>query len=340
MLFMKPRVVVFYGGEAHHADTSRQSGSWLCQYIPKSEYDVTPVQVTHDGLWKVPLGHLPKTGNVARAMDMLAEATPAQDPKEAIHKLLHRPIDSIITTLRGRGGDDGAMHSFADILQLPIKGSGARASKLAYNKDHFAHAISNIAPTPYSQIIKKQTDLYEIGEILRTFFSLPFFIKPVHGAGSHGIMHIKTQQELDSAIQAIHESNDDSLVQEQRHGDELSVTVYKNKQGKLFSLPPSIVTPKNSFFDYTTKQSGHDNLFFHDHDRHNAIIHQAQSIARDVYDSLGCDGIATIDMVANNGSIDVLDLNTIPTFTSGTPIIHQLRHAGMHPENLIQELLK
>lgn len=337
---MKPRVVVFYGGDAAHAETSRTSGTWMCQYIPKSEYDVTPVQVTPDGLWKVPLGSLPKTGNVTRAMNMLADATPAQDPKDAIHRLLNRPVDSLVTLMRGHGGDDGAMHNLADMLHLPIMGSGASTSRLAHNKHHFAHAISDIAPTPYSHILKKQTPQEEIGDALRSLFIIPFFIKPVHGDGSHSIIHVRSKEDLERAIQTIHNADDDSLVQEQRYGDEVSVTVYKDKKGKIASLPASIVTPKNSsFFDYGIKQSGHDNLFYHDHDSRSNSIHQAQVIARNVYESLGCDGIATIDMIADNGSMDVLELNTIPTFTAGTPIVHQLRHAGMHPELLLRNLL-
>lgn len=337
---MKPRVVVFYGGDAAHAETSRTSGAWMCQYIPKSQYDVTPVHVTADGMWKVPLGSLPKVGSVNRAMDMLAQATTAQDPKQAIHTLLNRPVDSLITLMRGRGGDDGAMHSFAELMNLPIMGSNAQSSKLAHNKHHFAHAISDIAPTPYSHIIKRQTPHEEIQDALQSFFSFPFFVKPVHGAGSHNIIHVRSQEDLERAIQSIHDAHDDSLVQEQRYGDEVSVTVYKDKKGNVSSLPTSIVTPKNSsFFNYDVKQTGHDNLFYHDHDTNSSIIHQAQAIARDVYESLGCDGIATIDMIAENGSIDVLELNTIPTFTPGTPIIHQLRYAGMHPELFLQNLL-
>ncbi len=337
---MKPRVVVFYGGDAEHANSSRESGAWICRYIPKSEYDVTPVAVTPDGLWKVPLGSLPKIGNSKRAMDMLAEATPAQDPTQAFDRLLNRPIDSIITVLRGRGGDDGSMHSFGELMHLPVTGSNAHASKLAHNKHHFAHAISDIAPTPYSQVIKKQTPKYDIGTTLRSFFTIPFFIKPVHGAGSHDVMHVRSQQDLEQAIQHIHESLDDSLIQEQRNGDEISITVYRTKNGNITSLPASIVTPRNSsFFNYDTKQTGHDNLFYHNHDEYSSIIRQAETIARDVYESLGCNGIATVDMIADNGAVDVLELNTIPTFTSGTPIIHQLRHAGMHPEVFLKNLL-
>ncbi|MEO6077253.1 MAG: ATP-grasp domain-containing protein [Candidatus Andersenbacteria bacterium] len=339
---MKPRIVVMYGGDDAHSATSKSSGAWISQHIPKSEYDVTPVHITHDGLWSVPLGNLPKVGSVARAMDMLRDATPAQDPKKALDRLLNRNVDSIITTIRGRGGDDGAMHSLAELLHINIAGSNSHVSKIAHNKHHFNHAISDVAPTPYSEIIKKNTSAYDIGTTLRQFSpsSSPFFIKPVHGAGSHGIMHVKSQADLDQAIAYINASGEDMLVQEQKNGDELSITLYKNKNGKVASLPASIVTPRDaSFFNYKTKQSGHDNLFYHNHEQHSPVINQAQEIARDVYESLGCDGIVTIDMIADNGAFDVLDLNTIPTFTPGTPIVHQLRHAGMHPEALLRTLL-
>ena len=90
---MRPRIVVFTGGQEEHAKLSRESGTWMCQYIPRSQYDVVPVEVTEDGMWKGPVGSLPKGGDIARTIEMLFKATAPQEPAKALEKLLSKPVD-------------------------------------------------------------------------------------------------------------------------------------------------------------------------------------------------------------------------------------------------------
>lgn len=334
---MRPRIVVFMGGEAQHANTSSQSGTWVCQYIPRSQYDVTPVHVTHDGKWKVPLGTLPKTGHVGRTLDMLFSATPPQEPNKTLERLFTRPVDSIITLLRGKGGDDGALHAWGDMLKIPVMGSGHATSQIASDKHRFSHIVRDIAPVPYSRLLRHTMQPEEIADELRGEFMPPFFIKPVAGAGSHGIIHVQSERDISTATRALQKNPQDVVLQEQLPGSELTVTVYPNSKGLLATLPPTIVTPKGaSFFDYHSKQREHGAHFHSVHESDTSVIQQAQEIARDVYMSLGCSGVATVDMVANGNVIDVLELNTIPTFHPGSPIHHQLQTAGMHPEEFVR----
>ncbi len=336
---MRPRIVVFMGGQAEHANTSHESGSWVCQYIPRSKYDVTPVSVTHDGQWKVPMGSLPKSGDTARTIDMLFAATAPQDPKKAMERVLHKPVDSIITLMRGKGGDDGAMHALGDVLGIRVAGSGHHTSQRAYNKHHFAHAVSDIVPTPYAKIVR-HTDLQEdLAEDIWSEFIPPFFIKPVHGSGSHGVIRIMQLEELQQALANAQEEKRDILVQEYRPGLELSVTIYSDRSGALRALPPTVITPKlASFYDYHEKQRNAGAQFHNVHATDSFLTQQAQAIAQEVYESMDCKGIATVDMIAHDGAVDVLELNTIPSFHTSSPIHHQLRQASMHPEQLLHSL--
>lgn len=337
---MRPRIVVFTGGQEEHANTSRESGTWMCQYIPRSKYDVTPVEVTHNGEWKVPMGTLPKGGDIARTMEMLFKATTPQDPKKALERLLNKPVDSIITLMRGKGGDDGAMHSMGNLLGIRVAGSGHHAMNATFNKHRFAHAVSHVTPTPYSRLIQHVETMEDTARNIWSEFITPFFVKPLYGAGSHGIIRVENFSDLEHAITTAKQAKKDVLVQEYRPGLELSVTVYLDQKGAMHALPPTIITPKtSSFYDYHGKQRGTGAHFHSIHESDATLAEQAEAIAQEVYESLGCSGIATIDMIANDGAIDVLELNTIPTFHTGSPIHHQIKQAGIHPENLITSLL-
>lgn len=324
------------GGQEEHAHTSSQSGSWMCQYIPRSKYDVTPVSVTHNGKWKVPLGTLPSSGNVARTLDMLTSVTPAQEPSEAIHRLFTRPVDSIITLLRGRGGDDGALHAMGDMLNVRVAGSNYHTSQLASHKGRFSHALRDIAPGPYTRHIPHTMATEELEDELRAEHTPPFFIKPAMGAGSHGVIHVQNNADLTHALKACKKQPYDMVIQEALPGMELAVTVFSDASGKISTLPPTIITPKGaSFYDYHSKRRDGGAHFHSVHESDKFIIQQAQEIARDVYEGLHCKGIATIDMIADGNTIDVLELNTIPSFHTASPIHHQLKAAGMHPEQLV-----
>ena len=337
---MKPRIVVFMGGQEEHRSTSSQSGTWLCQYVPRTKYDVVPVEVTHNGQWKVPVGTLPRSGNVARTMEMLSKATTPQDPKKALERLLSKPVDSIITLMRGRGGDDGAMHNMGDMLGIRVAGSPHTTSQNTFNKHRFAQAISHIAPTPHSELVRHDEELAEMEENIWNEFIPPFFVKPLHGAGSHGIVRVEKFRDLREAIMNAKQNKHDMLVQEFMPGLELSVTLYTDKKHALHVLPPTIITPKSaSFYDYHGKQHTEGAHFHPVAEEDSSITAQAQAIAREVYESLHCNGVVTVDMIANDGVIDVLELNTIPSFHTGSPIHHQLRQGGVHPEQLLDGLL-
>lgn len=334
---MRPRIVVFMGGEDQHANISAQSGKWVCQYIPRSQYDVTPVHVTAKGQWKVPLGTIPRTGDVHRTIDMLTSVTEAQEPTQAMERLFARPVDSIITLLRGKGGDDGAMHSMGDMLRIRVAGSGHATSQTASHKHHFSQAIREISSMPYSRFIPHTIRPEELADELRGELTPPFFIKPNTGAGSHGIMHIQNDTDIARAIRDLTKHPRDVILQEALPGLELAVTVFLDAHGTLHVLPATVITPKGaSFYDYHTKNRDNGAHFHPVHESDKSIIEQAEEIARNVYTSLACKGITTIDMIANGNTIDVLELNTIPTFHSASPIHYQLNVAGMHPEQLMK----
>ncbi len=338
---MKPRVVVFMGGETAHANASRQSGAWLCNYIPRSQYDVVPVEVMPDGQWKVPLGNLPKSGNVARAIDMIFQATLPKEAKHALARIMEKPVHYFTTLLRGKGGDDGALHGLGSMLDVRVTGSNRTAMQTAFHKGQMLHALSHVAPTPHSEVILHDDNLENIEEDIWSSFIPPFFIKPIHGAGSHGVIRVQAFKDLRNAIMDAKEKKIDLLAQELAPGLELAVTVYTDANGTLHALPPTIVTPKAaSYYDYHTKQNDNGAHFHPVHETDSALVQQAEYIAEDVYRTLRMNGIATIDMMAHDGAVDVLDVNTVPSFHSASPIHHQLKHAGIHPEQFLAGLFE
>ena len=334
----RPRVVVFYGGTEGNRDLSTENGRWICQYVPRAKFDVTPVEVMADGTWKVPLGNLPRSGPVHKTMHLLSDAVRALSPRQALERLLYRPVHGLMTLLRGKGGDDGALHSLATMLEVPLIGSSQRACALASDKFLFAQAVDPIVTTPYLEPLWPNKSDEEAFEQLRERFLPPFFMKSAQEEGSNGIHYVESIDHLANVMAQIPRAH--MLAQERAVGTEFSMTILEDDKGKLITLPPTVVKLKKApFYDHMAKRrSGRVSLHTRDMDD-NPVIAEAEDIARDVYRQLGCKGIVTMDMIADGSLVQMLEVNTIPTLSRATPLAHQLKSSGFHPTRMLDTLI-
>lgn len=341
----KPHIAVFFGGEEGSYDLSCESGYFACQHIPRDKYQVTPIHVQHNGFWQVPLGSLPNRGPVNRMLEMLftapGRAIRALSPTQGLQRLLQRPLHGIMTLLRGRGGDDGTLHATGQALGIPVVGSDAGTSQLTYNKHRMNSVIDDFASLPNSLHFTPQTSIDEAIEDIRQHFSGPVFVKAATQEGSHGTEFITNLNELAPAINRAWRLGN-VVVQEKARGTEFAVTLAPDSRGKTMALPITKITPTHApFYDYLAKRrlgrvtlEAQTNAAAHDH-----LVAEAESIAREVYYELNCRGAVTIDVVADDDSIDVLDVNTIPLFTTATPLIAQLQAKGITPARFLDTLL-
>lgn len=340
----KPHVVVFFGGEPGNADLSQESAVWFGTYVPRSKYQVTPVQVLPNGTWQVPLGSLPTSGPIQTMWQRLFQAIPPLLPAKALEKLLSRSVDLMMTFIRGKGGDDGALHMLGQTLQLPVWGSPLSAAQQTSNKHVAMQLIGEITSVPYTRLFKPHVSPAEIlAHMPANEFPDGFFVKPVSAEGSLGVTRAASSQELLPALANAH--GQDILLQEKRPGTEISITLYEDSRGQLMALPATIIVPKKAaFYDHMAKRRDGRVQMHTSHAPENVVIAEAENIARDIWQEMGCRGMACFDMVAGDDAVDVIEVNTVPTFTSFTPPISQLKAAGLHPTRLfdtwIQQGLK
>jgi len=341
----KPHIAVFFGGEESNRDLSLESGYWVCQHIPREKYQVTPVHIQPDGSWQVPIGSLPDRGPVDRMMDMLfrapGQAIRSLTASEGLQRLLQRPLAGMMTLLRGRGGDDGTLHATGQTLGIPVVGSDAGTSQLAHNKHRMHTAIGDFAALPHSALITKNTPIdIAIADVKDQFIG-PVFVKTVSHDGSSGTELVASLDELAPALQRAMRLSD-VLVQERARGMEMSITLLPDQYGNVLSLPTTLVTHGQApFYDYLAKRRpGRVNLAHSTKTSNDGpLVEEAEEIAREVFYELGCSGAVTIDVVADDNTIDVLDVNTIPTFSQATPLLGQLRASRLAPATFLDTLI-
>lgn len=337
----KPRVAVFFGGQPGTRDLSQETGYWMCQYIPRSRYEVTPIHVTAQGDWQVPLGNLPEQGQVDRALSMLFKAVRPTSPRQGLERLLGRPVDAIMTSLRGHGGDDGSLHQVGQMVGIPVVGSPASTCHMTSNKSACHHLVENIVRGPSTAVYQQR--LYppeDVASLARTEFMPPFFVKPVNGEGSVGVEEIHSVDELLPALKR-GLAYGDVLLQERLAGKEVSVSLMEDEDHQIHTLPPTVILPhNNTFYDYFAKRrAGRVTLHtttITDDPSLKAAVEAAQSL----YAVLGCQGLTSFDlMVTDDHEAHLLEVNTVPTINAFTPLQQQLNAANLHPSLLLDRLL-
>ncbi len=339
----KPRVVVFFGGQAGSHDLSEETGYWMCEHIPRSKYHVTPVKITVDGKWQVPLGHLPEFGSIKKFFSNIWQALPKLSPKKGLERLLLKPVDSMMTLVRGRGGDDGSIHGLGHSLGIPVVGSSLPVCLRTSDKHVCAQSLGDIAcfPSEYRCRLSENSD--ELIDRVRRLYMPPFFVKPASQEGSVGVYEVQGVDELLPAVNAIKSMNEDVIIQDRSPGTEVCVTLFDDERGKVYTLQPTVVVPQGntSYYDHLAKRrSGRVLLHTQEADSLNPLLKEAECIARDVYEELGCLGLVSFDLMAGEDSTELLEVNTVPTVTELTPLKQQLARCNARPDVFVDSLIR
>lgn len=335
----KPRVAVFYGGAQENRDLSYASGQWVCEHLPRSQYDVIPVHVTADGRWQVPLGSLPGQGGVARVMDMLTGAVPMLPRARALPRLLDREPDVLMTLLRGEGGDDGSMQTLANTVGIAAVGPAPAVCVTTADKQACARAVEMIALSPFAIPVAQAMPTPEAVEIIREQLPPPLFVKPRATEGSTGVSRVESVDDLAQALRSAQRWGD-ALVQEAPAGQEISVTVYEDETGRVHVLPPTAVQlTRAKFFDSLAKRR-EGRVKLTSGEARDGVMQQAVEAARAIYQQLSARGVLQIDMLAHADGVDVLEVNTVLVASAHTPLLTQLAAANVTPAHFVDGLVR
>lgn len=333
----KPRIVIFFGGEAGSYDLSEESGYWACQYIPRTKYEITPVRVNPNGQWQVPLGSLPHRGPVKRMMSKIFEAVPIMPAAQGIERLLRKPVDILLTFVRGIGGDDGSLHGLGRTLSIPVAGSSLSVCQQTSDKYICAQRLKEIVASPKMKRFKKTADTEKVVDIIRGLYVPPLFVKPVYEEASIGVEEVNSIDELGAAVHRAQQAGD-VLIQKKALGTEINVTLFNDIKGRIHRLPPTIIVPQiASFYDHLAKRRAGRVTLNTPVPSDNIVLKRVQTLASDIYDDLGCEGIVSFDFSVDDQKMQLLEVNTIPTLTTMTPLLQQLKIGHVHPGSLLSQ---
>jgi len=333
----KPRVLILFGGASEEHDVSVKSARHVGRCLDAEKYELVWVGITRCGEWRSCKG--PEEGWEGGRPAMLS-------PDRSVHGLLVAGpggwevvrVDVVLPLLHGEQGEDGAIQGLLELSGVPYVGCGVQASALCMDKSlAYMVARSVGVATPRFHVLHE-------GESLGAApLPYPVFVKPARSGSSFGVSKVSMLEELEPAIAEARRYDAKVLIEEAVVGSEVGCAVL-GAGGELVVGEVDQVALTHGFFrihQEAAPESGSENS---KHLVPADIGDEARALvvktAKTLYRTLGCRGLARVDMFLKPDETVVLnEVNTMPGMTSYSRYPRMMAAAGLSLGEVVDRLL-
>lgn len=346
----KINVAVLMGGQTAEHEISLGTGRVIVNALDKSEYNVKPVVITKTGKWLVPRGYIHQIDGSEERFEIADIQRPGIVPTNAgtaLDKAVEEKVDVVFIAMHGPLGEDGTVQGLLELADIPYTGSGVLASSVAMNKvisrQLFQHNGLNVPRSLVFTIWEWNKDPSAVVSKAKDELGFPCVLKPMELGSSVGITIAKTEEEFQIAFQDVLRYSNEVLVEEFLEGPEVTCAVLGAAGGEepIPLVPTQIVPVTSRFFDYKAKYTpGATEEITPPRDVKGEMLTQIQETAVRAHKILGCGGMSRTDMIIRDGTLYVLELNTIPGMTEVSLYPQAARAAGIEFPELLSRLIR
>jgi D-alanine-D-alanine ligase len=243
-------------------------------------------------------------------------------------------FDVFFLALHGRFGEDGQLQAILEKKKLAFTGSGSKASQLSFDKvaakKVFAAAGLSLAR---QVILNGSASPDKLAGQLQSLSS-KVVVKPVCEGSSVGIeIHSDPQAAAKAAIHC-RKKFGNCMVEQFIAGREMTVGLLEGK-----ALPVLEIRTHAKFYDYRAKYQDDTTEYLFDTISDAAIINRLQRDAEKAFSALGCRHLGRVDFIlADDGTPYVLEMNTLPGFTSHSLLPMAAKKTGIPAEELCRKI--
>lgn len=247
-----------------------------------------------------------------------------------------RSIDVFFPALHGEFGEDGKLQAIFEARGLKFVGSGSRTSRLAMDKIASRNIFRDHGvPVPDYVEVSDVVDHQELGKKLGQLGEI-LVVKPVRQGSSIGIEIIEGTQNAVEACQRCLVRFGDCMVEEFLDGREITVGILNGEP-----LPITEIKSKTAFYDYQAKYLDETTEYLFDTIPDEKLTVAINRTAVTCFESLGCRHLGRVDMILSSDEEPVvLELNTMPGFTSHSLVPMAANKAGITTSSLCVKLIE
>ncbi len=265
---------------------------------------------------------------------------------ELIAKLRAERPDAAFIALHGPDGEDGTVQSLLEASGVPYTGSGPAACMSCTDKVLAKHLMRNAhIPTPDFRSLR-ETSIKELGAgealgEIEAALGFPLVVKPASQGSALGVKFARSGEGLPGALVGAFSYGRKILLERYIKGRDLAVSVIDGPAGAV-PLPVVEAVPREEdFYDYESRYEIGMTTFVCPAELEADTTARAQELALEVYQLLGCHGVARIDLMLDeqSGELWVLETNVVPGMTETSLLPQAADAAGIGFDELVSRVL-
>jgi D-alanine-D-alanine ligase len=237
-------------------------------------------------------------------------------------------VEAVFIALHGTFGEDGGVQTRLTELGLPYTGAGVESSRRSFDKLLTEICLRKAGvPVPESEALRRGGQ--------RTL-PLPVAVKPPRQGSSVGCHLVFEETEWTAAFDDALKYGDEVLVQRFIPGREFTVGIV---DGEV--LPIVEIVTASGWYDYTAKYKVDTTRYVIPAELEVKTAARMQAVALETFQSLEARGFGRVDFrMTPEGVMFVLELNTIPGFTSHSLLPKAAAAAGIEFSALCDRIMR
>lgn len=250
--------------------------------------------------------------------------------------LMNEGIDLAFLVLHGGYGEDGSIQGLLEVLGIPYTGSGVLASALSMDKEVSKKIFlyHGIPVPPFIVLSEEEIKSNEKDKTLCPF-DMPWVIKPSREGSSIGVSIVKTEGEINTALNSAFSFGTKVVIEKYIEGKEVQVGILNNRV--LGSIE---VRPKREFYSYEAKYTPGLTEYISPPEIPDRYLRKIEEFGLNAHIALGCKGATRVDTIlSKEGEVYVLEVNTIPGMTETSLLPKIARQSNLEFDDLIEEIL-
>ncbi|MFM7147223.1 MAG: D-alanine--D-alanine ligase [Actinomycetales bacterium] len=242
--------------------------------------------------------------------------------------------DCVVPLVHGAAGEDGALATLLEVLDLPFVGSTSAACRLAFDKAvakaHLrAHGIATPAFVALPQTVFRELGASELLDSVVDHLGLPLVVKPTRGGSAMGVSLVERPEQLPAAMMAAFAYSDTVLMEQFVAGTELAVCMLQDGEG-LRALPSISIDPPGPLYDYDARYTAGLTQFTCPADLPEGHLLDAVDTALAAHRVFGLRDWSRADLIVDGeGRPWVLEVNAAPGMTETSLYPQALVAAGL-----------
>lgn len=259
--------------------------------------------------------------------------------KADVKRLMEDDFDVAFLCLHGKGGEDGTIQGFLELIGMPYTGSGVFGCAVSIDKQkaklfYDAYGIK----TPESAYIRRGEAAD--GQMLVDRLGQKCVVKAATEGSSLGVYIVEGASALEQAIVDALKIDTAALVEQYIAGTELTVAVL-GAGDDAEALPVIEIIPQADSYDFDSKYAPGGSEHICPARLTHELTEHIQQAAVKAHNALSCHGVSRTDFILDEDGVAwVLETNTLPGMTETSLLPDAAKAAGISFAELCERLIE